>query len=69
MKAIFIEFYEGELYPTKSTSFEYVWLPYYRFYVNDKGEVDLVFIPSDTVVYLKKKRINYNYEVTIAENY
>ncbi len=64
-----VEFYEDENNPSNRTSFRYVWQPYYRYYINSFGQVDSVFVPADTVLQLKKRRVYYNDELTISDTY
>lgn len=64
-----IIYYETDGEKTNVKQTKYVWLPYYRYFVNQQGKVDSVYVPGDETIYLQKQRVYYKDEITIAETF
>ncbi len=66
---ILLEYYNDPNNPTKRTDSMWVWPTYFNNYkVDDTGKmVDSSFVKPDRVIYLSKKQVFYNDDVTIAE--
>lgn len=65
-----IEFYDDIHNPTQRTSYRYVWDTYYRYTFDNQGnKIDSIFVPPDSTIYLKKRRIYINHPIAITERY
>lgn len=65
-----LEFYEDPANPSRRTSFRYVWDTYYRYKFSGTGEIlDSTLVPPDSTILLSKRRVYYNDNLTIKEQY
>lgn len=69
IKPLEIKYYETDGESTIIKQTKYVWLPYYRYFVNVNGNIDSVFVGGDDTIYLQKQRVFYKDEITLAETF